>query len=117
MGGWRREGHVTKRRRDPVAVGDLIDAVLGKVARADVAPIVRLRQNWQEVAGEWADRCRPVGLREGALTVEVASGLDASMLRYDAHRLVESVARHLGGTAEVTRLAIRVGGASRGQND
>jgi len=104
-------------RRDLTAVGDLIDAVLGKVAGASVAPIVSLRRAWPEVAGEWADRCRPVGLKSGVLTVEVASGLDASMLRYDTDRLLAAVTQHLGGTQPCTRISIRVASPARVQND
>jgi hypothetical protein len=95
-------------RRDLVAVGDLIDQVLGKVARADVAPIVQLRRSWDQVAGEWAVRCSPVGIRNGVLTVEVGSGMDASKLRFDGERLVTAARAHLAGDVAITRLAIRV---------
>lgn len=97
-----------ENRRDPVAVGDLIDHVLGKVARADVAPIVRLRRQWDEVAGEWAGRCSPVAIRNGALTVEVASGLEASRLRFEGEDLLTSVRTYLGDDVAATRLSIRV---------
>ncbi len=95
-------------RRDLVAVGDLIDKVLGKVARADVAPIVQLRRGWDEVAGEWAGKCTPVGIRNGVLTVEVGSGLDASKLRFESERLLAGVRHHLAGDIAPSRLAIRV---------
>lgn len=104
-------------RRDLTAVGDLIDAVLGKVARADVAPIVSLTRSWGEVAGEWAERCQPVGLRNGVLTVEVASGLDASMLRFEGDRLLAAASEHLRGTEQLARLAIRVGTRGKVEND
>ena len=100
------------QRRELTPVGDLIDQVLGKLSRPDVAPIVDLRRNWDEVAGEWAARCRPVALAGGVLTVEVGSGMDASRLRYAGSGLLEGVRRHLGGAAEVVRLQIRVGRAS-----
>ena len=95
-------------RREPARVGDLIDVVLGKVARSGVAPIVRLRQRWDTLAGEWADRSRPVGLQGGVLTLEVASGLDASMLRYATADLLAEVRRELGDDVAVTRIAVRV---------
>lgn len=103
-------------RRDLVAVGDLIDTVLGKVARADVAPIVRLRRSWEDVAGEWATRCSPVGIRNGVLTVEVGSGMDASRLRFEGERLLAGVRQHLAGEVAVTRLAIRVQRRQGGRN-
>ncbi len=95
-------------RGDLTSIGDLVDQVLGKLARADIAPIVDLRRNWAAVAGEWAARCRPVGLSGGVLTVEVASGVDASKLRFGANDLVAGVRRHLGEDHQVNRLHIRV---------
>lgn len=94
--------------RDPVPVGELINAVLAKVARPDVAPIVRLRQDWDQVAGSWSTRCRPVALRGGVLTVVVVSGLEATRLRYEATALAERVGEALGGGMEPPRVAIRV---------
>ncbi len=104
------------RRRDLVSVGDLIDSVLGRFARADVAPVVQLRQHWEDVAGEWASRCRPVGIRNGVLTVEVASGMDASMLRFDGETLLSAVRSHLSGDVTVSRLTIRVASRAEGKN-
>lgn len=96
------------RKRELTKVGELIDRVLGQVASAGVAPIVRLRAQWPELAGEWAARSAVVGLREGVLTVEVRSGMDASMLRYDTASLLESVRKELGPNADLDRIAIRV---------
>jgi len=103
-------------RRDLVAVGDLIDAVLSRVARADVAPIVRLRRRWDTVAGEWANRCRPMAIRDGVLTVEVGSGMDASMLRFDTETLLAAVRRELGEDPPLNRLNIKVAAPSRGRD-
>lgn len=93
---------------DLTAVGDLIDQVLARVARADVAPIVSLRRHWEVVAGDWAGRCRPVGLVGGVLTVEVSTGMDASMLRFSTQDLVEGVRNHLGADPSVDRVVIRI---------
>ena len=56
-------------RRELAKVGDLIDSVLGKVARTGVAPVVRLRQQWEVIAGEWASKTRPIALNHGVHTV------------------------------------------------
>ena len=96
------------RRRDPERVGDLIDAVLGKVARSGVAPVVRLRQRWEVIAGEWATKTRPVALDNGVLSLEVRSGLDASMLRYAIADLLRAVQEELADDAAVTRITVRV---------
>jgi hypothetical protein len=93
---------------DPIPITGLIDRVLGRLARADIAPVVRLRIEWDEVAGPWSTRCRPVSLRDGVLTVVVVSGLEATRLRYEVAALVTRANAALGGAAEVTRVAIRV---------
>jgi hypothetical protein len=93
---------------DPVAITGLIDHVLGRLARADIAPVVRLRIDWDDIAGPWSTRCRPVALRDGVLTVVVVSGLEATRLRYEAGALAARAAAALGGSQEVTRIAIRV---------
>jgi len=97
-------------RRDPKLVGDLIEEVLGRIARADVAPMVRLHRQWDETAGRWADKCRPVALGDGVLTVEVGNGMDASMLRYDAETLLGAVQQVVGEELPVKRLVIKVAG-------
>ena len=95
-------------RRDLAKVGDLIDAVLGKVASAGVAPVVRLRQRWDEVAGEWAEKAQPVGVRNGVLTIEVASGMDASLLRYALPQLRAAINAELGDEPRISRISVRV---------
>ena len=53
--------------KDPVPVTGLIDRVLGRLSSADVAPVVRLRIDWDQIAGPWSTRCRPIALRDGVL--------------------------------------------------
>ncbi len=95
-------------RKDLAKVGDLIDAVLGRVASVGVAPIVRLRQHWDQVAGEWASKCRPTGIRDGVLTIEVSSGMDASLIKYAVPQLLVAVAAELKMEPAVDRIAVRV---------
>ncbi len=95
-------------RRDLTPVGDLIDLVLGQVARSDVAPIVSLRQSWDVVAGEWSGKCRPTGLTAGVLTVEVDNGMVASMLRFAGPPIVAAAREHLGAEPKVERLNVRI---------
>lgn len=104
-------------RRELAKVGDLIDAVLGKVAARGVAPVVRLRKRWDAIAGEWAERCRPVDLADGVVTVEVASGLDASMVKYAVPELLRAIRAELGDEVPVRRITVRVASRRRGQND
>lgn len=97
-------------KRDLTKVGDLIDMVLGKVASSGVAPIVRLRRRWDEVAGEWSAKCQPAGIRGAVLTIEVTSGMDASMVKYAIPRLLDAVRRELGDDPKIDRIAVRVRG-------
>lgn len=96
------------RRRDLAMVGDLIDAVLGRVASVGIAPIVRLRQRWDDVAGEWAAKCQPMAIRDGILTIEVGSGMDASLIKYALPELLAAVTTELDGDPIIDRIAVRV---------
>lgn len=102
-------------RRDLTKVGDLIDAVLGAYASVGVEPVVRLRRAWDDIAGEWAARCRPIAIRGSVLTLEVASGLDASMVRFALPDLLSAVRAELGENPEISRIALRVRTASHGR--
>ncbi len=104
-------------RRELARVGDLIDTVLGKVAQGNVAPVVRLRRSWHRIAGEWAERSRPVAVARGVVTLEVESGLDASMLKYAVPTLQAAIEAELGGNPPIRRVAVRVRPTTRGQND
>jgi hypothetical protein len=95
-------------RRELAKVGDLIDVVLGRVASSGVAPVVRLRRSWEVIAGEWADRSSPVAITGGVVTLEVASGLDASMVRYALPDLLAAVQAELGDDPPIRRIAVRV---------
>jgi hypothetical protein len=103
-----------RRHREPALVGDLIDGVLGRIARSDVAPVIRLRREWDDIAGRWAATCRVVAIRGDALSVEVDSGMDASMLRYESETLLQAVRRVLGDDPPLRRLSIKVAGPREG---
>ncbi len=69
---------------DPVAVGDLVDTVLGRISKGGAGAVLRLRANWRDVVGvSFEDRCAPLSLEGGTLLVEVADGATASLLRFD----------------------------------
>ncbi len=93
-------------------VGDLIDVVLSKVAHADVGPVMRLRRDWHVVAGPLAAVTAPLRLRNGRLTVEVASGAVATKVRYSAEDLVGNAQRVLGRGVVVSSISIRVARAA-----
>lgn len=71
--------------RDPVAVGDLIDVVLGAVSRGSPSAVLALRSAWRDIAGvRLADKSAPVALEDGLLVVETVDGATASLLRFEA---------------------------------
>ena len=98
---------------DPVVVGDLVDSVLGKIAHGSPGSILVLRAAWRDVAGvRLADRCAPVGLEGGVLTVEAADGGTISLLRFEA----ENIARRAADVCSepITDVKFRVRRRERG---
>lgn len=92
---------------DPVAVGDLVDAVLGGISRGGAGAVLRLRAHWRDVVGvSFEDRCSPLSLEGGTLLVEVADGATASLLRFDT----ADMARRAGDVCAepVTEVRFRV---------
>lgn len=82
-----------KAPADPVVVGDLIDRVLGRIARGSPGAVLALRAAWRDVAGvRLADRSAPVSLEAGVLTVEVDDGGTASLLRFETANLIRRAA-------------------------
>lgn len=92
---------------DPVVVGDLVDRVLGKIAYGSTGAILVLRGAWRDVAGaRLADRCAPVALDDGILTVEAADGATISLLRFESSNLARRAADVC--SAPVTGVKFRV---------
>ena len=63
---------------------------------------------WDEFAGEWAVRSEPIAVREGVLTVEVATGGDAALMRYDEGAIRAAIQREFGADL-VRSMRVRVG--------
>ncbi len=97
-----------------VKVGDLVDGVLSRVAPAGVAPVIRLRLAWPDIAGTWSERCSVTGLRNGVLSLQVAAGIDATLLRFEAPHLIRRIDEQTGGEVVVERVDIRVAAARDG---
>jgi hypothetical protein len=96
------------RQSSPAPVGELIDAVLARLGGGARPGLLAVSDHWEELVGErWRDRCRPVGIVDGTLVVEVVDGAHASLLRYDLDGLRQRLARRLPGVA-VTRIRLRV---------
>jgi hypothetical protein len=90
-------------------IGEHVEALLRRLGIPAAAPLTRLVNEWDELAGApWAGIARPVGLEHGTLVVEVADGAHASLLRYQTGGLVERLVRELGpGLVRSVRLRVR----------
>ena len=96
-------------KRNPEPVGALLDGVLRRLGVARPVGVTQLVSDWPTIAGEpWASRSRPVGLRDGVLSVEVADSTAATLLKYDAKSLVSRLEKSLG-KGLVTEVRVQVG--------
>jgi predicted nucleic acid-binding Zn ribbon protein len=95
-------------KREPQAVGELLDGVLERLGVARGLDIAELVHQWETVAPEpFAATARPVGLAGGELTLEVDDGGTASRLRYQLGMLLARLEERLG-TGVVTGVRLRV---------
>lgn len=102
-------------RREPEAVGSFLDALLAKVTTPGGSVMVRLAGEWDQLAGrEWAGRSTPVKLAQGTLTVEVADGATASLLRFQVAALQQNLNRRFGPDT-VQGVSLRVRRSSSGR--
>lgn len=91
---------------DPIA--ELLGPFLDRMGMTRPDVLRRLVKEWPEMVGEpWASRSRPSALSRGELIVGVATGADASLLRYRTGELLEILDRELGESA-VETIRIRV---------
>ncbi len=102
--------------RDPSPIGDLIGPLLQGFGIARPRDAATLIERWAEVAGDpWAERGRPVHLRDGELVVEVANGGTAWLLKYQTADLIGRIDTEFG-KGLVTSVRIRPArGRSRGR--
>lgn len=78
-------------------IGEGLDEVLRRLGLPATDVMDRLVRDWAGLAGEpWASRARPAGLHRGELTLEVADGTAASLLRYQSGQLVDRLEQGLG---------------------
>ncbi|MDC3379132.1 DUF721 domain-containing protein [Planctomycetota bacterium] len=101
-----------RRGRDNAKVGDLVSQVLKAAGIGDSSQLTALRQAWLEAVGKQsAAQTRIVSLRNGLLTVEVASAALAQELSvYYKRQLLERLREAV--RAPLTDLRCRVSGKS-----
>jgi hypothetical protein len=104
------------QRRDPrsdrpVALGDVVDELLGEDAFRHGMPVARLRRAWPEVVGErLAAATSPESLEGGCLVVRAADGPWGSQATYLAEEIRRRAEQALGG-GSIDRIRIVVGAA------
>lgn len=73
-----------EERRDIEQVDEILADVVGRFGGPAALAGAALFEQWREVGGaEWGVRATPVAIRDGVLTVAVASGADAAVAKYD----------------------------------
>lgn len=93
---------------DPVAVPELLDAVLAGLGGSSVAAVVLVHERWDELVGpEVAARCRPAGLEDGVLRIDADSAAWASHLRWSEQEIAAR-ADALLGAGSVRAVVVRV---------
>lgn len=108
MGGIPGGGAVSRTPTEPVRASSQVEGALAKMGVPGVSANLRIRREWPElVSGPWRDRARPLVLEEGCLNVEVASPMDATLLRYGAAGLASQINAVLG-SGTVLRIRPRV---------
>jgi len=101
------------RRRDTVAVGDLIGQVVKQAGLEDGGKLAKLKRAWLEAVGkDFAGQTRLQGLKAGVLTVEVDSAALAQELSvYYKRQLLRRLGEQTG--VKLVDLRCRVVGRPR----
>jgi hypothetical protein len=88
-------------------IGGEVEALLARIGLPAVPPLVRLLEAWDAIAGEPWTGSRPAGLDSGTLVIEVADGVQASVLSYQTGPLLRRLEEVLGpGVVEAVRIRV-----------
>jgi hypothetical protein len=86
--------------RQPVGLGEILDAVLRSIGLSDPALWNRLESEWSTLAGEpWSTMAKPVALTRSGLLVEAVSPAAVSILRFGVAGLTQRLNQALGAGA------------------
>lgn len=90
----------SRGRREPRAVADLVDAVLGDLA-VQGDPVLRaILRGWPDTVGAaTAQHCEPAALREGVLEVDTDSSLWCQELTLRSAAILDALRRAHGRAA------------------
>jgi hypothetical protein len=102
-------GDGIRRLGPPQPVGDALTALVRQRGWEEALRNATLWSRWSDIVGETlAERCQPVRLRRGVLTVRAESQAWATQLRYLTTQLRERTAEVIGGQP-VSEVTITVG--------
>lgn len=83
--------------KEPARLSDVLKGLLGRLGVPDPTTWNRIREEWDEIAGDpWARLSRPFALTGEILVVEATTPAAVSMLRYGTAGLKARLDEHLG---------------------
>lgn len=93
----------------PENISDVLGRLFAARGWGRLSERTRLEAVWAEVAAEWTDQTRVLGLRRGVLEVEVRNGvLVQEMAQFHKRRLLGDLRKKLAGQT-LTDLKFRAG--------
>ena len=100
--------------QDPRKISETLDALTKRLGLAPPDSLSKVFAGWDGLVGELlAAHLRPVGLRDGVLTVEVIEPAWATQLKFLGDDLIRRVNEQVGA-GTVSSLSVRVVGTRRG---
>jgi predicted nucleic acid-binding Zn ribbon protein len=91
---------VRRRRKQPQAVGSVLEQVLADLGLSAAAAAYRVGQRWEEAVGsQIAQHCRPVAMRSGVLEATVDSSVWCQQLQLQRPEILIALRRVLGDDA------------------
>jgi predicted nucleic acid-binding Zn ribbon protein len=101
----------------PRRIGETLDALTKRLGLAPPDSLSKVFAGWDGLVGVLlASHIRPVGLRDGVLTVEVTEPAWATQLKFLGDDLIRRVNEQVG-VGTVSELAVRVVGTRRGKRE
>jgi predicted nucleic acid-binding Zn ribbon protein len=102
------------KKTQPEEIDDVLGSIIAKAGASADLGVSRLVASWDDVVSErWRGCSRPIGVKERTLLVEVPTGADASILRYDTADLLRRISARFGPDL-VRAVRFRVEGDVRG---
>lgn len=102
-------------RKQPRAVGEVLEQVLGDLGLNAAAAAYRVGRRWEDVVGsQIARHCHPVAMRSGVLEATVDSSVWCQQLQLRRPEILEALRAALGEDAP-TDLRFRVGNLPAGE--